>query len=50
MIAFEAGHGNITWFITLLSLLSHTLENLTTKLKKKKKKNPVKEWKILAKN
>lgn len=35
-ITFEARHGNLTWFITLLSLLSHTLENFTTKLKKKK--------------
>ena len=35
MITFEARHGNLTWFITLLSLLSRTLENFTTKLKKK---------------
>ena len=34
MITFEARHGNLTWFITLLSLLSRTLENFTTKLKK----------------
>ena len=36
MITFEARHGNLTWFITLLSLLSRTLENFTTKLKKKR--------------
>lgn len=47
MITFEARHGNLTWFITLLSLLSRTLENFTTKLKKKK--NAVKEWKTLTK-
>lgn len=35
MITVEAGHGNITWFVILLSLLLHMLEISTTKLKKK---------------